>query len=117
MAARYRVRLTEAALADLRAIAEYRAERRGWDDADEWIGRLREHVRALDQFPLRGAVPKELAATGATEIRQTVLSRCRIFYRVADEDVAVFMFVDGVRNIALLLRERLKSPGLFELSA
>ena len=113
MAASHRVRLTASAITDLRGLAAYRAEQRGWDEADAWIERLRAHAKGLDRFPMRGPVPKELETTGRTDIRQTMLARCRIFYRVADADVAVFMFVDGVRNIELLLRGRLRAPDLF----
>lgn len=110
MADLYLVRITAAALADLDDIAAYRAQVRDLDEAIAWIGELQAHAQRLDRFPLRGPVPKELAATGRMDIRQTMLGSCRIFYQVRRREVAVFMFVDGRRDIPTLLDRRIADP-------
>lgn len=111
MADRYAVRLTHAALADLDAIGDHLAQHRGLDEAEALIERLRAHVRLLERFPFRGPVPKELEDVGREDIRQTVLGRHRIFYRVGDSEVFVFMFIDGRRDVDALLAARMLARG------
>lgn len=107
MAERFIVRLTRTAFSDLDEIADHMAQLRGLDAADALLDRLREHTNRLDRFPLRGPVPKELDGTGRSDIRQTATGPYRIFYKVADDSVSVFMIVDGRRDIETLLTARL----------
>lgn len=110
MVDRYNVRLTRPALADLAEIGDYHAQLRGPDEADALVDRLSERIAGLDRSPLRGPVPKELRHTGRTDVRQTMLGRHRIFYLVGGDEVAVFMFADGRRDIEALLDIRLLAP-------
>ena len=110
MVERHHVRFTLSALADLDEIGTYHAGLRGLDDAEALLGELRRHVARLDQFPLRGPIPKELGRTDRTDIRQTMLGRHRIFYIVNEGEVAVFLIADGRRNMAALLDTRLLDP-------
>lgn len=105
-----RVRFTLSALSDLDEIGSCHARLRGLDDADVLIDKLRTHVASLDQFPLRGPVPKELDRSTRTDIRQTVLGRFRIFYIVGEGETTVFLIADGRRDIDALLDIRLHAP-------
>ena len=58
-------------------------------------------------------MPRELELTGREDIRQTLLKQFRIFYRIEGSDLAVFMFVDGRRDIEKLLNQRLTTPEIF----
>lgn len=107
MADLFDVSLTPAALADLADIGDHIAELRGLDEAEALIDRLRALTTGLARSPLRGPVPKEIAESGRTDIRQTMLGRFRIFYKVDGSEVSVFMFADGRRDIDALLELRL----------
>ena len=58
-------------------------------------------------MPRRGKYPPEIQAEGITLFREIQCYPWRIFYRVAGEDVWVLAVLDGRRNIAQLLPERL----------
>ena len=111
MAEPYRVSLTRSAFDDLDMIGDYAAQARGLDDANDLVERLRQHVLRLDLFPYRGPIPKELESLGRSDVRQTVLGTYRIFYRILEQDIFVFMFVDGRRDIDTLLVARLRDLG------
>lgn len=48
-----------------------------------------EVVESLSKFPDRGSYPKELAALGIKEYRQTFFKSCRVSYRVIGNRVMV----------------------------
>lgn len=107
MADSFKVRLTRAALADLDEIGDHMAQLRGLDETETLLAHLYEHAGRLAQFPLRGPVPKELDGIGRTDVRQTAFDSYRIFYKVGDAVVNIFMVVDGRRDIDTLLTARL----------
>jgi toxin ParE1/3/4 len=61
----------------------------------------------LSEFPERGAFPKELAALGIREYRESFFKPYRIIYRIMDKDVYVLLIVDGRRDMHTLLQRRL----------
>ncbi len=103
----YAVRVTPAAKADLRAV-HLRLRRYGSDaDADSFLDELLDRAKSLREFPNRGSITSEMEALGHTEFRQILFGRYRIIYTVEDSEVAILMIVDGRRDMAKLLRDRL----------
>lgn len=105
--AAYKVILTRAAHADLRAIHAYMAEVRSVEAADELLSQLNERVLALRNYPLRGSIPQELEASGTKECRQIVHPPYRLLYSVVDDIVLILMIADGRRDMQALLSQRL----------
>ena len=60
MPLRFTVELTRAAEADLDALHTYFVEHRSVEQADMLIEKMLEAMVTLEQFPSRGAIPKEL---------------------------------------------------------
>ena len=106
-APRYDVRLTRGAEQDIESIHDYFVAHGAAGAATALVDRLLERVAALETFPDRGAVPKELAALGIDTFRQIVEPPYRIFYRVIDDLVVIVLVVDGRRNMQALLERRL----------
>lgn len=107
MAKRFAVELTQGAEDDLEAIHAFLAEYRGADDAEALLDSLLEKIATLEQYPLRGSVPKELEALGIREFRQILLHHYRLIYRVAGSKVFVLVIADGRRDMQALLERRL----------
>ena len=103
----YEVRLTQGAEEDLEALYDYLAAHRGADDAEALLERLLAKIGTLEQFPLRGSVPKELAPLGIREFRQILLPPYRLIYRVIGKTVFVTLIADGRRDMQALLARRL----------
>jgi len=106
-ARRYRVELTHGAQADLEALHAYVAEHGSPEQAEELLDALLDRVETLEQFPERGAIPKELAALGITEFRQLLFPPYRLIYRVIGKAVFVSIIADGRRDMQALLQQRL----------
>jgi toxin ParE1/3/4 len=104
---RFEVEFTTGAEADLESIYDYMAENRSTDDAEALLDTLLEKIGMLEQFPLRGAVPKELDALGINEFRQILLSPYRLIYRIIGQKVLVSVIADGRRDMQALLERRL----------
>jgi len=64
-------------------------------------------VDRLAQFPERGAYPRELAALGLKEYRQTAFKPVRVIYRVVGDQVVIHLIADGRRGMESLLARRL----------
>lgn len=103
----FTVRLTLGAERDLEALYDWMAVNRSRIDADALLDGLLARAATLTEFPLRGAVPAELASLGMTEFRQLLLPPYRIIYRVIAETVFVMLIADGRRDMQTLLQQRL----------
>lgn len=66
-------------------------------------------VEGLALFPERGSYPKELAALGIEEYRQTAFKPWRAIHRVIGNRVLIDLIVEGRRNMQSALARRL--PG------
>lgn len=88
---------TEPALLDLDAIAEYIALD-NFNAAQKLVQKVFKRVERLEQFPDSGRRPPEL---GRTSYREVIVSPCRVFYRVEDDQVFVLYVMRSER----LLRE------------
>lgn len=104
---RYEVLLTRGAEQDLESIHDYIAEFDCVANANHVLDRLMEVVEGLAQFPERGSYPKELAALGIKEYRQTAFKPYRVIYRVVAHQVVIYLIVDGRRDMQSVLARRL----------
>lgn len=103
----FRVELTEGAERDLEALHDYLAAHRSAEEADALLDGLLTKIELLETFPERGNHPKELAALGIREFRETILPPYRIIYRIVGEAVVIMIIADGRRDMAALLEQRL----------
>ncbi|CAE6709864.1 MAG: type II toxin-antitoxin system RelE/ParE family toxin [Nitrospira sp.] len=104
---RYEVVLTLGAERDLESIYDYIAQFDGVANADDALDRLMEVVEGPARFPERGSYPKELAALGIREYRQTRFKPYRVIYRVIGRQVVIYLIIDGRRDMQSLLTSRL----------
>ena len=104
---RYEVLLTRGAEQDLESIHDYIAEFDCVANANHVLGRLMEAVEGLAELPERGSYPKELAALGIKEYRQTAFKPYRVIYRVVAHQVVIYLIVDGRRDMQSVLARRL----------
>lgn len=103
----FSVLLTAGAEADLADIHGWIANNRSPEQAEEFLVNVLERIESLEQFPMRGPVPGELAALGIHEFRQMLVQPYRILYRVAGEQVYILLIADGRRDFQALLERRL----------
>lgn len=104
---RFEVLLTEDAVRDLEEIHEYIAGHDGPSKADYVLDRIDKAVGHLATFPERGAYPKELAALGIRDYRETSFKPYRVIYRVIGQRVYIYLIADGRRDMQTLLARRL----------
>ena len=104
---RYEVLLTPGAEQDLESIhdhiAEFDSPANGGGGGDE----LMKAVQRLAEFPERGSHPKELAALGIKDYRQTAFKPYRLIYRIFGNRVVIYLIVDGRRDLQSVLARRL----------
>ncbi len=100
------VRLTAGAQQDVRSLSRYLHDRHGTAASTAFRIHLSEAMARLSDYPLRGSVPHELEAIGVTEYRQILSGLNRIIYRVIEDEVIVFIIVDGRRDLQSLLERR-----------
>jgi toxin ParE1/3/4 len=93
--------------ADITSIFEYLLEAEGLEAAEALVKELDVAIQSLHALSGRGEYPLELLSVGITLFRELQCYPWRIFYRVVDGDVWVVAVLDGRRNIAQLLPERL----------
>lgn len=103
----FEVLLTAGAERDLASIHDYIAGADGLASADRVLDELMTVVETLSRFPERGNYPKELAALGIKEYRQTSFKPYRVIYRVMGRRVLIYLIVDGRRDMQSVLAQRL----------
>ena len=101
------VELTHGAEQDIEAITDFVAENGSPEIADKLLDAILAKVEALEQIPLRGSIPKELAALGIRDYRQLLLKPYRLIYRIDGSKVVVTVIADGRRDMQALLERRL----------
>lgn len=105
--AKFDVLLTEGAEKDLESIHDYIAEFDCVANANYVLDQLMEVVESLSGFPERGSYPKELVSVGIKEYRQISFKPYRVIYRVAGNQVIIFLIADGRRDMQSVLARRL----------
>jgi toxin ParE1/3/4 len=103
----FEVELSQGAEDDFETIYDYLAENRSVSDAEALLDEFVKRIDSLEQFPLRGAMPKELETLGIREFRQILLGQYRIIYRVIAKKVFILIIADGRRDMRALLERRL----------
>jgi len=106
-APRFEVLLTAGAERDLESIYDYVSESDSVSNANHVLDRLLAIAASLAQFPERGGYPKELERVGIREYRQTWFKPYRVIYRVAGQQMIIYLIADGRRDMQSLLTRRL----------
>lgn len=101
--------LTEDATRDLGDIHRYVEENDGRIRADRLLDGLQGVLAKLNDFPLRGEYPPELAALGIKQFRQVHYKPYRAIYQVLDTMIVVMLIADGRRDMRQVLERRLLS--------
>ena len=96
------------ALDDLTILYEYVASESSPERGAEVLEQIQEACAKLAHFPRRGRVPWEFEREGATDGREIVVDKFRVFYLVDGESVIVTAIVDGRRNLSEFLRQRFR---------
>jgi toxin ParE1/3/4 len=105
----YQVLLTQGAEQDLESLYDYIAEFDSVANANYVLDQMMAVVSELASFPERGSHPKELLSLGIKEYRQVFFKPYRVIYRIIDQQVYVYLVVDGRRDMQSLLARRLLS--------
>ncbi|MCY0966872.1 type II toxin-antitoxin system RelE/ParE family toxin [Parathalassolituus penaei] len=105
--ARFEVLLTEGAEQDLEAIYDYICDFDCVANASAVLDDLMVVVESLSKFPERGSYPKELVGFGIKEYRQTFFKPYRLIYRIAGNQVIIYLIADGRRDMQSALARRL----------
>lgn len=92
---------------DLEALHDYIAEFDCVANANYVLDQLMKIAQGLSRFPERCSHPKELAALGIKEYRQTSFKPYRVIYRVAGSRVIIYLITDGRRDMQSVLARRL----------
>ena len=100
-----KVTLAPEAIEDILEIYAYLLDRDGKEQAGEVLERLEKS--ALEKLSTRGKLPEELIPFGNNKIHAIQVAPLRIFYRAEPDAVFVLAVLDGRRNIAQVLAERL----------
>jgi toxin ParE1/3/4 len=103
----FQILLTRGAEQDLESIFDYIADFDSVASANFVLDQLMEVAASLSHFPERGSHPKELLALGIKEYRQAVFKPYRLIYRILENEVVIFLIVDGRRDMQSLLAQRL----------
>jgi len=103
----FSVLLTDDAAGDLEDLFDY-IERHDVQGKAEYVLEMIENIfNDLAENPHRGVYPKELLALGLREYREVFFKPYRIIYRIMENNVYVFLIVDGRRDMQKLLQRRL----------
>jgi toxin ParE1/3/4 len=103
----FQVVLTEDAERDLEDLITYFAEHDSPASAEQVLSRIVAIADSLAAAPTRGSQPKELRSLGDQEYRQVFFKPYRLIYRVAGQQVAIYLIADGRRDMQSLLARRL----------
>jgi toxin ParE1/3/4 len=103
----FAVLMTDDAARDLEELYHYIALHDAPQKADHVLSQIDQAFSRLSQFPERGSYPKELLALGIRDYREIFFKPYRIIYRVADQNVYVYLIADGRRDLQTLLQRRL----------
>jgi toxin ParE1/3/4 len=109
---RFEVELTAGAETDLESIFDYVAEHHSVEQAEALLKSFLVKIEALEQYSLRGSIPKELDALGIREFRQLLMRPYRLIYHVVAQKGVVMIIADGRRDMQSLLEHRLIGQGL-----
>ncbi|MFC7422185.1 type II toxin-antitoxin system RelE/ParE family toxin [Iodobacter arcticus] len=104
---RFETLLTKGAEQDLEAIHDYISEFDSVAKANGVLDELLEVIQNLSKFPERGSYPKELLSLGIKEYRQAFFKPYHLIYRVAGNQIIIYLIADGRRDMQAVLARRL----------
>ena len=107
MTARHEVLLTQGAEQDLAHLHRWVSVNRSEEQADGLFDQILAAVETPEQYPERGAPPKELTGLGMPQFRQMLVAPYRIIYRTVGAQVFILLIADGRRDMQSLLEQRL----------
>jgi len=96
------VKWTYAARADLLEALEYLTEQSP-NAAESFLAEVETAAASLTHFPRRGAIVREL---DFANLRQIIVRRYRLVYRVEEDGVAVVRLIHGSRDLRTAWRNR-----------
>lgn len=99
--------LSPEAASDLYEIFDYILVEDGLDAAEMLVSRLEKSICSLAHLSERGKCPPELQDIGVAMFREIQCPPWRIFYREDSGTIQVLAVLDGRRDIASLLPERM----------
>lgn len=103
----FTVLLTEDAARDLRDLYTYISKHDSPQKAGNVLNKIEKKFIRLSELPKRGVYPKELLSLGIRDYREIFLKPYRIIYRIDNQNVYVYLIVDGRRDMQTLLQRRL----------
>ena len=103
----FEVLLTHGAEQDLESIHDYISRFDCVTNANYVLDQLLELAEELKKFPERGSYPKELLTLGIKEYRQATFKPYRVIYRIMDNQIVIYLIVDGRRDMQSVLARRL----------
>lgn len=104
----YRIVVSSEAEADLDAITDYALEVSGVELAIQIEERLLKVVESLAEHPERGRVVPVLQRHGVTAFRELIAAPWRVMYRITGKQIRIVAIIDGRRDAADLLWERMR---------
>jgi toxin ParE1/3/4 len=108
---KWEVIILEPADRDIQDIGVYFAEYESLDMADAILDRIEEAIDSLASLPDRGRIPPEMK-NQSYAFRELQVKPYRVIYEVdkAEGRVNVHLVIDGRRNTAKIMEERLLRP-------
>ena len=103
----FEVLLTADAEADLDDLVKFVEIQQSTAHADHVFSKLKAAILALGTAPKRGRVVPELREVGVSNYREILWKPYRVLYLVEDKRVYVVAILDGHRDLADLLLQRL----------
>lgn len=101
------VLITAEAERDLWELYLYVAANDAPERAEQLLEAIEKEINSLDTLPSRGHFPPELARIGVLEFREIFYKPYRIIYEISGDQVFVHCVLDGRRDLADLLHDRL----------
>ena len=99
--------MTSGARKDLQSIHGYITANDSREKADYVARSILHVIQSLAELPLRGVLPKELAALGNRNYRELFFKPYRILYTVRENTVFIALIADSRRDMHSLLSNRL----------
>lgn len=112
----WKVAFTQRAEEDIQNIIAFIGAREGKGMAENLMGRFTHAKDSLHQLPERGRIVPELKQVNILTFREIQATPYRIVYQVnnSTREVFIHLVVDGRRNFAELMRERLLGSATYE---
>ena len=109
MTRRFEIQWTASAQADLDEILDYIASKDSYVAAEGLHEKLIRRIGTLVARPLRCRIIPEIRAVGILDFRELIVPPYRVCFRIHGHDVVLLGVLDGRRDLAELLLQRVLS--------